>query len=159
MIILGIDVSKAKMDCCIFPQGLTGKRKNKVFANSQTGFAELTAWLRKLQVQLEQTTTVMEATSVYHENLAYYLHGIGIRACVANPARVRAFAKGMSMLNKTDKADSEALIRYGYSAELVIWQPEPENIRLLKALLDRREVYCRKIIDLKRRIPLVLLLL
>jgi hypothetical protein len=33
------------------------------------------------------------------------------------------------MLNKTDKADSEALSRYGYTAKLIIWQPEPENVR------------------------------
>ncbi len=39
------------------------------------------------------------------------------------------------MLNKTDKADSEALSRYGYTAKLIIWQPEPENVRFLKALL------------------------
>ncbi len=29
MIMLGIDVSKTKIDCCIFPQGLTGKEKIK----------------------------------------------------------------------------------------------------------------------------------
>ncbi|MGN5535840.1 IS110 family transposase, partial [Acinetobacter sp. Lyrl_1] len=34
MIMLGIDVSKTKIDCCIFPQGLTGKRKNKIFTNT-----------------------------------------------------------------------------------------------------------------------------
>ena len=77
----------------------------------------------------------MEATSVYHENLGYYLYDAGVKVCVANPSRVRAFAKGMSMLNKTDKADSEALSRYGYTAKLIIWQPEPKNVRLLKALL------------------------
>lgn len=147
MIMLGIDVSKAKIDCYIFPRGLAGKRKNKGFSNSGKGFGELLKWLLTLDVQPSETTAIMEATSVYHENLAYYLHNAHIKVCIANPARVRAFAKGMSMLTKTDKADSEALARYGYSADLTLWQPEPENVRLLKALLDRRNVYLTNLVQ------------
>ena len=45
MITLGIDVSKAKIDCCIFPSGLTGKRKTKRFDNAQSGFVKLVKWL------------------------------------------------------------------------------------------------------------------
>ena len=106
MIMLGIDVSKTKIDCCIFPQGLTGKRKNKIFTNTESGFGSLLKWLITLKIEPDQVTAIMEATSVYHENLGYYLYDAGVKVCVANPSRVRAFAKGMSMLNKTDKADS-----------------------------------------------------
>ena len=56
------------------------------------------------------------------------------------------------MLNKTDKADSEALSRYGYTAKLIIWQPEPENVRLLKALLGRRDVYLGSLLQEKNRL-------
>lgn len=68
------------------------------------------------------------------------------------PHSLNAFAKGMSMLNKTDKADSEALSRYGYTAKLIIWQPEPENVRLLKALLGRRDVYLGSLLQEKNRL-------
>lgn len=138
MFYLGIDVSKAKLDCCIYPQGLTGKRKNKVFPNVKNGFAKLREWLVGLGADLSHTTVVMEATSVYHENLAYDLYDAGLKVCIANPARVRAFAQGLSMLNKTDKADSEALARYAMTAALELWQPTPAKVRLLKDLLDRR---------------------
>ena len=138
MFYLGIDVSKAKLDCCIYPQGLTGKRKSKVFPNVKNGFAKLREWLVGLGADLSQITVVMEATSVYHENLAYDLYDAGLKVCIANPARVRAFAKGLSMLNKTDKADSEALVRYAMTAALEFWQPTPAKVRLLKDLLDRR---------------------
>ena len=152
MIMLGIDVSKTKIDCCIFPQGLTGKRKNKIFTNTESGFGSLLKWLITLKIEPDQVTAIMEATSVYHENLGYYLYDAGVKVCVANPSRVRAFAKGMSMLNKTDKADSEALSRYGYTAKLIIWQPEPENVRLLKALLGRRDVYLGSLLQEKNRL-------
>lgn len=152
MIMLGIDVSKTKIDCCIFPQGLTGKRKNKIFTNTESGFGSLLKWLINLKIEPDQVTAIMEATSVYHENLGYYLYDAGVKVCVANPSRVRAFAKGMSMLNKTDKADSEALSRYGYTAKLIIWQPEPETVRLLKALLGRRDVYLGSLLQEKNRL-------
>ena len=140
MITLGIDVSKAKIDCCIFPSGLTGKRKTKRFDNAQSGFVKLVKWLTELDVNLSDTRAVMEATSVYHENLAHFLYDMELTICIANPARVRAFAKGLSMLNKTDKADSEALVYYANTVKLATWQPEKENVRILKALLNRYAV-------------------
>lgn len=140
MITLGIDVSKAKIDCCIFPSGLTGKRKTKRFDNAQCGFVKLVKWLTELDVNLSDTRAVMEATSVYHENLAHFLYDMELTICIANPARVRAFAKGLSMLNKTDKADSEALVYYANTVKLATWQPEKENVRILKALLNRYAV-------------------
>lgn len=140
MITLGIDVSKAKIDCCIFPSGLTGKRKTKRFDNAQCGFVKLVKWLTELDVNLSDTRAVMEATSVYHENLAHFLYDMELTICIANPARVRAFAKGLSMLNKTDKADSEALVYYANTVKLATWQPEKENVRILKALINRYAV-------------------
>lgn len=147
VVVLGIDVSKVKFDCCLLAHGQSGKKKTKKFDNTQEGFKALHEWLVKAQIQLDQLTVVMEATSVYHENLAYFLHGQECRVSLANPARVRAFAQSMSMLSKTDKADSFALARYAFTAELMTWQPEPQNVRLLKALLDRRSVVAE---DLQR---------
>lgn len=79
MIMLGIDVSKTKIDCCIFPQGLTGKRKNKIFTNTESGFDSLLKWLITLKIEPDQVTAIMEATSVYHENLGYYLYDAGVK--------------------------------------------------------------------------------
>ena len=58
MIMLGIDVSKTKIDCCIFPQGLTGKRKNKIFTNTESGFASLLKWLITLKIEPDQVTAI-----------------------------------------------------------------------------------------------------
>lgn len=140
MYFLGIDVSKAKIDCCVFLDANTSKKKSKVFANAESGFSGLLAWLAKLDVDLKQTTVVLEATSVYHESLAYRLFDAGLKVCIANPARVRRFAEGLSFLNKTDKADSEVLARFAALAEPEAWQPPSPKIRLIKALMARREV-------------------
>lgn len=140
MIVLGIDVSKAKIDCCLVAQNQPSKKKTKRFDNGQKGFNTLVDWLKKDKIGLDQLMVVMEATSIYHENISYFLHDKKCHIYLANPARVRAFANSMCMLNKTDKADSFALARYAFAAELIEWQPEPENIGLLNALMDRRGV-------------------
>jgi transposase len=81
----------------------------------------------------------MEATGVYHEAAALALHGAGCRVIVANPKRVRDYASGVGLLNKTDRADARALWRYGCekSSELIPWEPPPAEIRMLRALYAR----------------------
>ena len=46
MFYLGLDVSKASLDCCLLYQGIDGKKKNKRVANSSKGTAELLDWLK-----------------------------------------------------------------------------------------------------------------
>lgn len=140
MFYLGIDVAKAKIDCCLILDNSTSKKKTKTFSNTQNGFEQLQIWLNHHAATSMQTITLMEATSIYHELLAQYLFKAGYQVCVTNPARARYFAQSMSKLNKTDKVDSEVLARFAMTADLHFWQPLPEHIQLLNALLERRAV-------------------
>lgn len=47
MFFIGIDVSKAKLDCCLLLDPARGKRKIKPVANSPAGVSELLAWAAK----------------------------------------------------------------------------------------------------------------
>jgi len=76
---------------------------------------------------------------VYHESVAYFLHENKIKVSVVNPAHVRDFAKGLGTVHKTDKKDSFILARYGALVSPALWEPEPAEIRTLKALLARIE--------------------
>ena len=137
---IGIDVSKAKIDVAWLKDAATLKVKTRVFVNNREGFTSLLDWLKTQTDQpLENFYCVMEATGVYHEPLAFWLHDHGIRVTVANPAHVKNFAKGLGTIHKTDKKDSVLLARYGEMVQPAIWQPEPQNIRELKALLARAE--------------------
>lgn len=135
---IGIDVAKDKFDCLWLKDAVTLTAKSKVLPNNPQGYAALRDWLLK-HVSTEPATmhVVMEATGIYHEPLAYALHGWGIQVSVVNPAFVRDFAKGMGVRNKTDKKDSMVLARYGVSANLRLWEPEAQAVRELKALLAR----------------------
>jgi hypothetical protein len=50
MFFIGIDVSKAKLDCCLLLDVASNKRRAKVVANSKTGIIDLLAWCTKQQV-------------------------------------------------------------------------------------------------------------
>ena len=47
MFYLGMDVAKAKLDCCLLLDEASGKRKTKVVCNSKSGIADLLVWVAK----------------------------------------------------------------------------------------------------------------
>ncbi|WP_245673231.1 IS110 family transposase [Endozoicomonas ascidiicola] len=137
---VGVDVSKNKLDCLWLRDPENNKVKTRVFDNTAKGHQQLGQWLlNNIKAKPEEVYVVLEATSVYHEALTYYLHNAGFLVNVANPARVRNFAKGLGVLQKTDKKDSAVLARFGYQNGLQLWQPEPDEIRKLKSMLSRLE--------------------
>lgn len=135
---IGIDVAKAKLDVLWLRDAEALKIKTKVFPNQPQGFKALKTWLEKhVTNELSTVHVTLEATGVYHEALAYALHEMGAQVSVVNPAFVRDFGKGLGVRNKTDKKDSMVLARYGAMTRPALWQPEPVEVRELKALLAR----------------------
>lgn len=134
---LGIDVAKAKLDCCLLLELQSCKRKTKSFSNNNTGFTELAHWLDKQQISASDTHAVMEGTGVYHERAAIALHDAGMKVSIINPAQARDFAKGLAIRNKTDGLDSLVLARYGALVQPTIWIPPTPQARALQALLSR----------------------
>ncbi|MCU7867391.1 MAG: IS110 family transposase [Candidatus Thiodiazotropha sp. (ex. Lucinoma kazani)] len=138
--IIGIDVSKNKLDCLWLRQIEPRKVKTKVFPNMSAGHQQLLDWAQKQTgLPRDKIRFVMEATGIYHERLAYHLYEQGSEVAVLNPAQVRDYAKGIAVRTKTDRKDSLVLALYGAKESLHLWQPEPAEIRKLKELLSRLE--------------------
>jgi transposase len=136
MNVIGIDVSKAKLDCAWL--GENNKLKVKVFPNALAGWAGLVEWsLKNTGLSISDLHFVMEATGVYHGQLAAYLYDQGADVSVVNPAQVKFYAQSLGVRSKNDKKDSVVLARYGVNEQPRRWQPEAAEIRTLKALLAR----------------------
>jgi transposase len=136
MNVIGIDVSKAKLDCAWLNEG--NKVKAKVFPNGLAGWSGLVEWAAKnTGLAVGDLHFVMEATGVYHEQPALYLHGEGAVVSVVNPAQVKLYAQSLGVRSKTDKKDSVVLARYGANEKPKPWQPEALEISTLKALVAR----------------------
>ncbi len=149
MFYLGIDVAKAKLDCCLLLAPESTKRKSKSVANTKAGFATLLEWLAGKSVALPQLHAVMEGTGVYHEQAALALVDAGVTVSIVNPAQIKDFGRGLAVRTKTDGVDSFVLARYGALLKPVAWQPPAPEARVLKALLARREAVAQ---DLRREL-------
>jgi transposase len=133
---IGIDVSKVKLDCAWLKE--QDKVKTKAVTNNSTGWQELLDWsLKNTGLAMAELHFVMEATGIYHEQLATFLYDVGAKVSVVNPAQVKFYAQGLGVRSKNDKKDSVVLARYGFKENPKLWQPEAPEIRTLKALLAR----------------------
>lgn len=82
---------------------------------------------------VESLHVTMDATGIYHEVLACALHEAGAVVAVVNSATT--YAESFGRRSKTDKKDSVIIARYGATQHPRRWQPEAEEIRILKALI------------------------
>lgn len=147
MFYLGLDVAKAKLDCCLLLDEAGGKRKTKVVCNTKAGIAELLTWTAKQGCSPEVLHVVMEGTGVYHEQAALALADAGVGVSIVNPAQVKDFGRGLAVRTKTDGVDSFVLARYGALLKPAAWTPPAPEARVLQALLARREAIAQ---DLQR---------
>lgn len=135
---IGIDISKNKLDLAWLKDANNITVKTKVFKNDRTDFTNIIDWLiANVSSDLKALRICLEATGVYHENIAYYLHDQGIQISIINRAYVKSYGKSLGKRNKTDKKDSVLLARYAHSAKPDLWTPPPAKARHLKSLLTR----------------------
>jgi transposase len=153
MTTIGIDVSKLKLDCLWLKDPAADKVKTKVFSNTPKDHQAFIAWAEQHTKQpIESIHFIMEATGIYHEALAYALYQAGAQVSVVNPAKVHNYAKSFGTRTKTDKRDSKILAHYGATQSPRLWQPEPEVVRQLKALMARLDAVDRDIQREKNRL-------
>ncbi len=145
MFFIGIDVSKAKLDCSLLLDIATGKRKSKSVANSKAGITDLLAWCIKQAVVATDLHAILEGTGVYHEQAALVLFDTGVTVSIVNPAQVKDFGRSLGVRTKTDNIDSLILAKYGALLNPKPWSPPTPEARELQGLLSRREAIAQDI--------------
>jgi len=100
--ILGVDVSKDKVDVVLFD----GKQAlgSGLFAKTGTGFKKLSKWLSNKGVG--QVWVCLEATGRYGEGLAEYFFEAGHQVSMVNPARIKKDGESQLRRNKNDQMDA-----------------------------------------------------
>jgi transposase len=128
-IIVGIDVSKDRLDVAVRPSG-----KAFTVSRNADGVEQLVAQLCKLSPHL----VALEATGGFETVVAAALAAAGLPVVVVNPAQVRAFATAIGQRAKTDPIDAGVIARF---TEATNPEPRPlpdEQTRLLADLVSRR---------------------
>lgn len=126
---LGIDVSKNTLDAHLRPDSTA-----RQFENTPEGIEALLSWARPLA----PTLIVLEATGGYENALLAALSLAGLPVSVANPKRVRDFAKAFGRLAKTDTIDACVLAEFADKARPPVRALPDADAQKFQALLARR---------------------
>ncbi len=134
-IVLGIDVSKLTLDMALIFDNRTLCRQ---FQNSTAGFKSFAAWLESLQIK--QVHACLEATGIYGEAVALFLHECGHRVSVVNPLRIKGYAQSNMQRNKTDRLDARLIADFCQTQKPESWPPPSLEVKHLQSLVRRVEV-------------------
>jgi len=134
-IVLGIDVSKKTLDVALIFEART---LCKQFKNSTDGFRSLADWLASLEIK--QVHACLEATGIYGEAVALFLHECGHLVSVVNPLRIKGYAQSNMQRNKTDRLDARLIADFCQTQKPESWQPPSAEVKHLQSLVRRVEV-------------------
>src|SRR6201996_4006016 len=126
---VGIDASKCWLDVHILPCG-----ERRRVANSEVGVRQLKRWLLRHELAL----VVIEATGKWHRLVHRSLVASAVPVAVADPYRVRMFAKAQGILAKTDRLDARVLALFAALMAPAARAPAPQAMAELAELVVAR---------------------
>lgn len=134
-VFVGIDVAKDHLDVHLRPSGEAFSLPHNADA-----FEELVTRLVGLAPEL----IVLEATGGFEAAVAAALASAGLRLAIVNPRQVRAFARAIGRLAKTDRLDAEVIALFAERVRPEARAIPSTQVRALADLVARR----RQIIDM-----------
>lgn len=133
-IVVGIDVAKESLAASIF-DGLNHEYIMMEYSQKIIN-KELIKRFKNLKTSV---VFVMEATGVYHSNLAYWLYGAGFDVAIINPLIIKRYAQMKMSRVKTDKSDCAIIAEYGYKEELNLFTPKSKETLEIGTILKTIE--------------------
>jgi transposase len=113
--ILGLDVSKDKLDACL----LLSTPRHLTVPNTPAGHLRLLAWA----AEAGPLHLCLEATSTYGFAVARHAHAAGQAVSVLQPLAVQRYAQATLSRNKTDRLDAALIADYGRTQQPRAWTP------------------------------------
>jgi transposase len=143
--IVGIDVSKARLDVAIRPAGTMLR-----FTNDAAGIVALVAEMKALTPAL----IVLEATGGFETSSVAALAAAALPVAVVNPRQVRDFAKATGQLAKTDTLDATMLAHFGEVIRPAVRPMKDADLQALEALMTRRRQLVGMVTAEQNRLPM-----
>lgn len=139
MLYCGIDISKATFDVALFDEV---NYETAQFENTQMGINGFIQWC---ETKKQMVLFCMEATGIYHLQLARALHRAELKVVVINPIKTSSFARMEMQRNKTDDLDAQMIARFCFHLmaqgqfEQHLFKPKSQQFEQLTSLVNRRE--------------------
>ncbi|TBA26516.1 IS110 family RNA-guided transposase [Rhizobium ruizarguesonis] len=146
-IVVGIDVSKERLDVAILPQG-------EVFAvgNDHAGIDELVERLKGIGVD----AIALEATGGYEMLAVAGLSSAGLTVLVVNPAQVRAYAHAIGRRAKTDPIDAAVIAAFVLATKPEVRPLRDAETQALSELVARRRQIVQMVVAEENRLRMAL---
>ncbi|MGO7449042.1 IS110 family transposase [Rhizobium ruizarguesonis] len=146
-IVVGIDVSKERLDVAILPQ-------EEVFAvgNDHAGIDELAERLKGIGVD----AIALEATGGFEMLAVAGLSAAGLTVLVVNPAQVRAYAHAIGRRAKTDPIDAAVIAAFVLATKPEIRPLRDAETQALSELVARRRQIVRMVVAEENRLRMAL---
>lgn len=152
---IGIDVSMVKFDACLSlinnVQQVTVKA-TKSFQNNSKGFESFLIWAKKHCKEDLPTFFLMEATGVYYEQLAWYLHNNDKEVIVVLPNKAKRYKESLGLKSKNDSIDAKGLSQMCCEQHLRLWQPKSKKIYALRLITRQIERLANHITQIKNQL-------
>lgn len=131
--IVGVDISKLWFDVAVL-----STRFKERFSNDIKGFKKFLKRLKKHGIT--KARVCMEATGLYFENLAEFLHSNGHEVVVVNPQCIKSFARSELRRSKSDPLDAALIAQYCDEkyVRLHLWKPLEPEYKRIREILRRR---------------------
>ena len=139
---MGIDVSKATLDVCIFPD-----KKLKQFGNDAKGISALV----KLAKRTNPTLLVFEPSGGYEKQVQKKLSDCQLPFAKINARQIREFARCTGRIAKTDAIDASILAQYAATIKPEA-MPEKDHNEELASLVKRRRQLVDDLVREKNRL-------
>ena len=140
--VVGIDVAQKELVVCLgrmLDDWSPELYATRAFPNTKKGFVSLVSWTKKLTDPLVELRYVMEATGVYHEQLAYWLDEMGAALSIVLPSKISSYFRTLEIKTITDKTSSEAIARFALERKLDTWKRPLPIFKQLRQLSRERE--------------------
>ena len=123
---VGLDVSSKKINACMSVIDEKQKvivKSSTIICNTLKGFATLEEWILKHKKEDISVVVCMEATGIYHENCAYYLHAKDFNVSIILPNKAKKYLEAIGLKSKNDSIDAKGLSQMGAEQCLELWEP------------------------------------
>lgn len=145
---VGIDCGLEELVCALLSMDAMQNVQTiakKSFANSPSGFKALQLWAKQRTKQ-QQVSFVVEATGVYHEQVAVFLHDKEEKMSVIQPNRSHNHTKTLQMKSVTDLTSSVVIADYGLRHNPGQWnKPKAVYLELRNLSRERSQLLEHKV--------------
>lgn len=142
---IGIDVDKKTFKAHFASMDGTAHLKtiaSRTFANNPKGFTECEGWIAKNRKNPSAWLAItMEATGVYHENLAWHFHGKGFHINIVLALKAKRYLQSLGLRSKNDQIDAQGLATMGLQQQLDRWNPISTDLLKLRSLTRQYESF------------------